>query len=178
VSWYNQIPTASGLVSSASERKNAVDLVCRRKKGSYDLVELKSTADNPLYAAIEILKHGVLYLFFVSNLERLNVRPKDTDLSPGVDARELIEAKEIALCVLAPKKFYDGFSLRWFEDELNHGLRSFLKDSSPPLLRDIQFRFEWYRDPPFQPTTEGGFIFDFTRNRYDWNSSTVGGLNG
>lgn len=34
VSWYNQIPTASGLISSASERRNAVDLVCRRKKGT------------------------------------------------------------------------------------------------------------------------------------------------
>ena len=89
----------------------------------------------------------------------------------------LIKAKEIALCVLAPKKFYDSYSLRWLADELNHGLRSFLRDSSPRFLRDIQLRFEWYPDPPFVPT-EGGFIFDFTRKRYDWNPQTVGRLNG
>jgi hypothetical protein len=171
VSWYNQIPTASGLVSSASEGRNAVDLVCRRQKGIYDLIELKSHADNPLYAAIEILKHGVLYLFFVSNLKRLNVRPQGTGLPTGVDARELIEAKEIALCVLAPKEFYNGYSLRWIEDELNRGLQSFLRDSSRRFLPKMQFRFEWYPDPPFVPTEEGGFIFSFTRKRYDWNPS-------
>ena len=172
VSWYNQIPTASGLVSSAFERKNAVDLVCRRKKGTYDLIELKSGANNPAYAAIEIFKHGILYLLFISNLEngKLEFRPAKTGL-PGVDPQELVEAKEITLCVLAPKKFYDRYRLDWFETELNEGLRSFLKANPLRFLRDMQFRFEWYEDPPFV-TMEGGFKFHFTRERYVWPSDT------
>lgn len=138
-----------------------------KKEGNLDLIELKSGADNPLYAAIEILKHGVLYLFFVSNLKRLSFRPQSTT---DADPWELVEAEEIALCVLAPKNFYDGFSLPWLEDELNQGLRSLQRDISPRFLRKIQFRFEWYPDPPFYPKG-GGFIFNFTRTPYEWSPS-------
>jgi len=180
--WFNQIPTATGIVSSR-ETKNAVDLVCRTAKGCYDFVELKfpkkgSTSETPLFAALEILKSGIAYLFARSHLAEL----RNVGYEPTIDkidaeqlkanAVEILEAEHINLCVLAPRYFYDGLEFAWLEAELNAGLKQFLNRNREQLssLRTMSFRFEYLCDQPFEVTKgigaseRSGFKLDFTRH--------------
>ena len=180
--WFNQIPTATGVVSSR-EIKNAVDLVCRTAKGCYDFVELKfprkgGVSETPLFAALEILKSGIAYLFARSHLAEL----RNVGYEPTIDktdaeqlkasALEILEAEHINLCVLAPRYFYDGLEFAWLDAELNAGLEQFLNRNREQLsgLRAMSFRFEYLCDQPFEVTKgigsseRSGFKLDFTRH--------------
>jgi hypothetical protein len=176
LTWFNQIPVASGIVSQR-EGRNAIDLVCRTARGAYDFVELKfpkrsGSSETPLNAAVEILKNGVLYLFtrrHLADLERQGYRPqlgKDQKLS-GIDAREILEANRVTLCVLAPRYFYDAYDLAWLEDELNQGLKDHLTQPIDGL--EMRFCFEYLPDKPFEISPKDGFGFklDFTRCHLD-----------
>ena len=186
LTWFNQIPVACGIVSKR-ETRNAIDLVCRTGKGVYDFVELKfpkqeHSSEMPLNATVEILKNGVLYLFTrrrLRDLEKQNKgykpqlakengeqakEPKETFVP-----REILEANEINLCVLAPEYFYYRFNLAWLEEELNEGLREFLKINTVQGLTRITFRYESLPNRPFEITGQNGFRLDFTRQHLDWN---------
>lgn len=64
VEWANQVPAASGLCGSRRDRRCCVDLVHKPPSSqSYEFIELKWNSNHPLYAAMEVLCYGMLYLF-------------------------------------------------------------------------------------------------------------------
>jgi hypothetical protein len=115
-SWSNQMPTASGLVDPAAGRRAAVDLVYRENPTTYSLIELKVDSDNPLFAAIEILMYGLVFLWSKNNLEQLGY---DEQTQP------VLAANNIALSVLAPRSYYSDFDLTILATALNSGLAEF-----------------------------------------------------
>lgn len=114
--WSNQMPTASGLVGPATDKRAAVDLVYRQDLATYSLVELKVDSDNPLFAAIEILLYGLLFVWSKNNQEEL-----------GYDARlqPLLAANTVTLGVLAPTSYYRDFDLTTLAVALHSGLVDF-----------------------------------------------------
>lgn len=131
--WYNQVPTSSGLFHTYACRRNAIDLVHQLDESCYELIELKVDSDCPVYAAREILRYGVIYLF--------------TRICLGENAfanTKLSYAKHIRLVVLAPKKYYEEFKnfegLSVLEDKLNEGLSCYHQDQLPDLRIDFQFQ--------------------------------------
>lgn len=114
--WSNQMPTASGLVGSASNKKTAVDLVYREESTTYSFIELKVASNNPLFAAIEILRHGLLFVWSRNNQEKLGY---DVELQP------VLAANNVTLMVLAPSEYYQSFDLTNLASALNSGLDEF-----------------------------------------------------
>lgn len=93
--WANQSPVASGLLDADSDKGRHVDLVREVERGAiYELIELKWSADNPFFAAMEILCYGLIYLLF-----------REKFLQPD---KPLLQASTIRLRVLAPEAFYRG----------------------------------------------------------------------
>jgi hypothetical protein len=93
--WANQVPVASGLLDSDSDKGRHVDLVREIEQGAtYELIELKWGADNPFFAALEILCYGLIYLLFREKF-------------PQPD-KPLLQARTIHLRVLAPEDYYRG----------------------------------------------------------------------
>jgi hypothetical protein len=93
-----------------------VDLVFNHGDCHYDLVELKIKSDTPLYAAMEILGYGLIYL--ASRTDRAEI------LKYNVADLPVLNANRISLCVLAPANYYEG-SLMWLQDAINDGLKRF-----------------------------------------------------
>ena len=114
--WSNQLPTASGLVGSAANRRAAVDLVFREDPSTYSLIELKVASDTPLFAAIEILMHGLLFVWSKNNREKLGY---------DAEAQPVLTANTVTLGVLAPSSYYDGFDLTNLAYALSNGLAEF-----------------------------------------------------
>ena len=85
--------------------------------GWYELIELKTDdgGGTPLFAAMEILQYGVLYIFSREKFQEL-----------GYHGIELLNAKGIHLRVLAPADYYAPYNLSWLEKSINKGLASFL----------------------------------------------------
>lgn len=103
--WGNQVPVASGLVHPHADRRRCIDLVhwCSGEN-SCEFIELKTAVDSgtPLFAAMEILKYGVVYLFC-----RI-----DRDVSEWLDLNQkLLNASHVGLRVLAPADYYVGYDL-------------------------------------------------------------------
>lgn len=130
--WANQVPTASGLVGDKADKRRAIDLVhrCENEKGWYEFIELKVKSDTPLYAAMEVLSYGVLYIFSRTNLYALGYNGKN----------ELLAAKGIHLRVLAPCVYYMGCKLDWLEKEVNSGLKKFLAERMSGFKMDFKFK--------------------------------------
>jgi hypothetical protein len=120
-SWSNQMPTASGLVGPATDKRAAIDLVYRQDSASYSLVELKVDSDNPLFAAIEILLYGLLFIWSKNNQEELGY---DVRIQP------LLAADTVTLSVLAPTNYYRGFDLTTLTVALRSGLVNFWQQHS------------------------------------------------
>lgn len=93
--WWNQVPVASGLLNGSAGKRRAIDLVHRRGPTAYDLVELKLKSDTPIYAAVEILQYGFLWLLSRQAKDKL-----------GYIKPSLLDADDIGLSVLAPTPFY------------------------------------------------------------------------
>lgn len=122
--WWNQMPVASGLAGSNSDRRRAIDLVHRNETGeTYDFIELKIASDSPLYALMEVVQYGLIYLV---------LRDTPSYLSEISRASCVFQAKEIKLRVLAPEGFYAD-SLARFEQQLNDGFRSLLANRKDDL---------------------------------------------
>lgn len=111
--WSNQVPIASGLIAGGGDRRRAIDLIHRRGPVAFDFVELKVGSDNPLYAAVEILKYGFVWLLSREHCERL-----------GYGGKVLIQASDVRLSVLAPHSYYDGLALDWLAVGLSQGLQT------------------------------------------------------
>jgi hypothetical protein len=162
-SWTNQVPVASGLVDGAGQNAGkparvgvrAIDLIHRAADGtSYDFIELKMPpekgGETPLYAAIELLIYGLLYVFSRTLLEHPQKNRQDglpQKLEKSADEGLLSNAtKRVNLYVVAPEKFYASkhgeYDLSWLELALDCGLGEFLKTDHPSLGLKMHFRFE------------------------------------
>ena len=126
--WSNQVPIASGMIAGGGDRRRAIDLVHRRGPDAFDFVELKVGSDNPLYAAVEILKYGFVWLLSREHHARL-----------GYEGKLLIEASDVRLSVLAPHSYYNGLALDWLEAGLLRGVMALGADRQEIRL---SFAFE------------------------------------
>jgi hypothetical protein len=129
-SWFNQVPVASGLVHPAADHGRNVDLVHKLGDKAFELIELKVRSDTPLYAAMEIVKYGVVYVFC-----------RHSALIPQsiLKHRELLEAEWVHLKVLAPATYYEKYDLAWLETSLNKGLAEFSVQHRLPFGLDFAF---------------------------------------
>ena len=110
------MPVASGLVGSTTDKRGAVDLVYKESETKYSLIELKVNSNNPLFAAVEILLYGLLFVWSKNNL---NVLGYDTRVQP------VLAATEVDLFVLAPAQYYAGCNLGNLSHAINDGLDEF-----------------------------------------------------
>lgn len=127
--WSNQMPTASGLVGPAADKRAAVDLVYREGPTTYSFVELKVESDNALFAAVEILMYGLLFVWSRKNLGRLGY---------DVDEQPVLAASNVNLRVLAPNDYYCGCELTNLANAIDQGLREFGKQDD--LVLGFAFR--------------------------------------
>lgn len=130
--WVNQVPTASGLINSTANKHCNIDLVHVITPTEYELIELKCLSDTPIYAAFELLKYAMAYIFS---------RRFAAVLGYTIDEKPLLFAKKIHLIVLAPYGFYNNYEVRWLETELNRGFATGSFGDMPA----VDFRFEYFR---------------------------------
>ncbi len=131
--WMNQVPVASGLTASRSAGgRRAIDLVHRCGDRWYEFIELKVNdgAGAPLYAAMEILQYGVLYIFSRKHAATLGYKETDMLGAPGIHLK-----------VLAPANYYEGYHLSWLEDGINSGLANFLDEGDRGFKMNFKFEF-------------------------------------
>lgn len=130
--WWNQVPVSSGLEGRFTGKGRAMDLVRRRSVQAYDFVELKVESNNPLYATVEILQYGFIWL--VSRV------PEHRRML-GQEHPSLLDATDIALCVLAPEKFYAKENVRALEVGINNALDEISHQRGVKMI----FRFEQFQ---------------------------------
>jgi hypothetical protein len=129
--WIHQVPVASGLLNASADRRRSIDLVVDLGDHVYEFIELKVASDTPLFAAMEILRYGIVYLCS---------RRHADELGYNAERIELFNATSICLTVLAPRTFYcKGYNLAWLEHSLNAGLKSLPAVSG---LDHVEFRFK------------------------------------
>ena len=141
--WTNQMPTASGIVTSGERQRN-IDLVYRREEREFELIELKVGSDTPLFAAMEILKNGITYLYSRRHREKLGYR--ESDHAP-------LWADVIHLRVLAPTGYFHGYNFEWLERFLNEALAALVDPDLDGSLR-MDFSFERF-SKLFKPEDRG-----------------------
>ncbi|WHZ23347.1 MAG: hypothetical protein OJF47_002459 [Nitrospira sp.] len=135
--WANQVPTASGLVPPHNDKHRNIDLIHKRREGEYEFIELKVESNTPLYAAIEILLYGLLYVFRRQEKDSLVT----IDESEGTkEQRALLNAALIHLRVLAPSEYYKGYDLAWLEDKIREGLRQLVGKRALSFRMDFEFQ--------------------------------------
>jgi len=115
-SWSNQMPTASGLAGSYAGKTANVDLVRRDGPDAYSFIELKVERDTPLFAAIEILKYGLLFVWSKNNYEKLGY---------DLDEQPVLAADIVTLRVLAPASYYARYNVTNLAVALQDGLIHF-----------------------------------------------------
>jgi hypothetical protein len=109
--WSNQVPLISGIAGPHAFKKRAVDLVQRQGDSSFEFVELKIKSDTPVFASIEILVYGLLWL--LSRRDRRIL---------GYDAGPMLDARELSLSVLAPRDYYSRYSVEPLAKAIGDGL--------------------------------------------------------
>jgi len=117
--WVNQVPIASGVDDTGSHY--AIDLL-HRSGSQFTFIELKVEANHPLYAAIQIIQYGLVYVFSRIHADQLGYQMMNT---------ALLRAGEVRLQVLAPATYYNPpASIAWLlqlENSLNTGLEQFAR---------------------------------------------------
>ena len=130
--WLNQVPVASGLVDDRNKR-TALDLV-ELKDETARFVELKWESDTPAFAAFEVLRYGLAYLFC-----RINAAEFDyTD-------RRLMQVRRVDLQVVAPTAFFEKHDLGWLERGLDLAVGGL---SSQKTSGQLAMGFEFLAIPP------------------------------
>lgn len=94
--WSYQISLISGIPYPHSNRRRAIDLVMRQEVDSFEFIELKVRNDTPVFAAIEILTYGLLWLLSRRDQQCLGYPPN----------LPILNAKSLQLSVLAPRDYY------------------------------------------------------------------------
>ncbi len=138
--WANQVPVASGLAGPNQDKRRAVDVVLQHGEREFTLFELKIASDTPLFAAMEILLHGMLLIFTRQHLAKLGYAQKDY---------KLLGADVVHLCVLAPRSYYGAYELKMLEASVNDGFAKLCAHDLPfDLAMDFKFEvfptdFDW-----------------------------------
>jgi hypothetical protein len=105
---------------------------------------------------MEILQYAVLYIFY---------RENERKLGWGSDKQEPLRvATVIHLRVLAPRSYYEGYSLDWLEESICNGLKAFLTRRMPKLQMD--FRFDAF-PPWFSPDHAKALSKDLSKEQAD-----------
>jgi hypothetical protein len=120
--WLNQVPVASGLVDGHSDKRAALDLV-KFTDSTAQFVELKWESDTPAYAAFEVLRYGLVYLF-----SRVNAKKFD------YAGRRLMRVGRVDLQVVAPAVFFDQHDLGWLERGLSQAVSDFSHEKTSGQL--------------------------------------------
>lgn len=143
--WFNQVPAGSGYTTSASNRKSSIDLVYRKGKNEYAVIELKvcNNSGTPFYATYENLSYGFLYLLTRTN-DRLKLIFADAVEKP------ILSAEKIQLVILAPKSYYEENKpfypqLKRFERKIQNALTTFVRAKLPEL--NMGFKFIQFTNP-------------------------------
>lgn len=110
--WANQVPVASGLVGPKDDRRAAIDLV-HLGPNEAKFVELKWASNNPVYAAFELLRYALVYVYSRVRKEEM-----------GYEDLALLEPGRVFLFLLAPPPFYQGYRLEWLRRGLDQGIRT------------------------------------------------------
>ncbi len=156
--WANQIPVASGLLDRHSDKKACIDLARRRAPGNFDLIELKinPSSGHALFAAMEALRYGVLYLFS---------RRFGKELGYVRGGSGLLGAERIRLVVLAPVNYYCGIPpalLQFLCNQLNAGLSTECCREGPVNL-SMEFEFEQFAEPFSWPSSDDELLSTLLR---------------
>jgi len=130
--WVNQVPVASGLTGAHVMKRACIDLAHSLGNLNYDFIELKYDDKHPLYAAMEIIQYGILYLFA---REHLLENYKD---------KPLLEATSIGLRVLAPQTYYEHknhgpYKFEKLEVILSNGIAHLASSFKMRLEMNFQF---------------------------------------
>lgn len=154
--WFNQIPTASGLLTAVEEKHRNVDLGHFVAPGHLELIELKVglNADTPLKAAFEMAGYALLYCF--ARAYRVPLSLQEENL--------ILQAHRIDLKVLAPKEVYQGYSLKWLESSLDAGFREFSNRHFADAL-ELHFSFESFSEDFKWPGTPDDKLHGFLERR-------------
>ena len=153
--WFHQCPTASGVYSSRSDRCH-IDLIHQINDEEFELIELKVASNNPVFAAFEILRNGLLYLHARRSL-----------IADYAD-KPLLKARKIRLTVLAPREYYiykprgrsakpKVYDLHWFEKGLDRAILAFGKNECKITFGFDTFpeRFQWTKEEIKRREVEG-----------------------
>lgn len=127
----NQVPTSSGLVGSRQDKVRNIDLIMRNNSHEYEFIELKIESNTPLYAAMEILLYGLLYIFTRERMSEFHYDNND---------KVLLAANSIHLVVLAPFSYYP-YDIQWIENKINDGLKQFI-ESEVRINLKMDFTFQ------------------------------------
>ena len=120
-------------------KKRAVDLVHRRDKNTFEFVELKIDSNTPVYAAIEVVIYGLLWL--LSRRDRVTL---------GYPAGPILDANQLGLSVLAPQSYYSQYSLEPLAAGINDALHKLGDQHGAKMsFRFTGFpeQFDWPRNP-------------------------------
>ena len=149
--WANQIPVASGLIAGAADGRRAVDLVHQRGERHFELIELKIASDTPLYAAIEIISYGCIWLL--------------TRADPPNLKSVILDADHIDLRVLAPEHYYTRYDLAGLETALDRGCRALGEAKGVTMTFAFQLLEERLVDPA--PSNDSTLLTALD-NRVSW----------
>ena len=158
--WINDIPTAVGLCGQDSDKSRIIDFVRKSDEDSdsYELIVFKWKNRAPLYSALEILRHGIVYLF-----TRMN-----RTASP---IPELLRAKTVGLRVLAPDKYYRQFdkeNLDWLERYIHYGIQEFAASRDCGVGMGFEFlQFPYEFSQSTDPATVRAVLRCISRERSD-----------
>lgn len=126
--WYNQIPIVSGLLNEKSDKRAAIDIVTDNNEYA-QFIELKWESDNPAYAAFEILRYALAFLFCYKMQDKFHYSDY-----------QLMNVNKIALRVLAPFEYYLYSNLAFLQNDLSKAInRLFITQSQNKLSCDFVF---------------------------------------
>jgi hypothetical protein len=151
--WVNQVPSASGLTDE-DEQRRSIDIVHRRSPVEFDFIELKalrsgkrpSGEQTPLFASMEVLKYGLLFLFCKKN--------RDLLFPEGTERKPILNANRVHLEVLMTPNCYlhserrGPFRIGWLNRLLTEGLNElnqYQKDTN--CESGVQFEFSFKTFP-------------------------------
>ncbi len=155
----NQVPTSSGLVGPRQDKVRNIDLVSCIHEDEFEFIELKIDSNKPLYAAMEILSYGLLYIFTREHMQEFNYDSNE---------KILLSANTIHLTVLAPYSYYP-YDIQWIENKINEGLKQFIEaEVGIDLKMDFSFQsfpknFQW---PVLKKDSNAAKLIQAMNNRF------------
>ena len=115
-----------------TDKTRNIVLASREGPTEYTLFELKVASNTPVFAAVEILLYGLLYVWSRTEAERIGYDDNQIDI---------FGATRLDLRTLAPKDYYDGLDQKFLERSIDEGIRKFARTKIGSSL-EMSFMFE------------------------------------